>query len=138
MAIKMRDVARYAAVSVATVSRALNEPSKVNEETRQRVFEAVQALGYSLNTTARSLRIQKTYNIALVFSSMMYAPFVEAIESVALDYGLIKELIFVALVTMALVTSLISGPALRLILHIPGECEQDRGSKQPSWWLRKP
>lgn len=87
MAIKMRDVARYAAVSVATVSRALNDPSKVNEETRQRVFEAVAALGYRLNSTARSLRTQRTYNIAVVFSSMMYAPFLQAIETVALEYG---------------------------------------------------
>jgi len=51
----MADVAVRAGVSVMTVSRVLNGFSGVTEETRARVEEAVNALGYQANTAARVL-----------------------------------------------------------------------------------
>lgn len=50
------DVAKAAQVSVATVSRVINEPEKVGNKTLQRVQAAIQALGYEPNASARSLR----------------------------------------------------------------------------------
>ncbi|MGB1355992.1 MAG: LacI family DNA-binding transcriptional regulator, partial [Candidatus Puniceispirillaceae bacterium] len=47
------DVAKRAAVSTATVSRCLNSPEQVSESTRNRVNEAVMALGYTPNFGAR-------------------------------------------------------------------------------------
>lgn len=53
--ITIKDVARKAGVSIATVSRVMNETGYVKESTRKRVEEAVLALGYSPNPSARVL-----------------------------------------------------------------------------------
>ncbi len=52
----IRDVARLASVSVATVSNVLNRTRPVAAETRERVLRAVQALGYTPDAAARSMR----------------------------------------------------------------------------------
>ena len=51
----IRDVARRAQVSVASVSRVLNRLDNVSEETRARVAEAVRELGYVPHAGARIL-----------------------------------------------------------------------------------
>ena len=53
----IRDVARHAGVSAATVSRVLNDSPLVVEPTRARVQAAVDELGYRINATARNLSI---------------------------------------------------------------------------------
>ena len=52
----IRDVAREAGVSTATVSRVLSRPELVNAETRASVMAAVETLGYTPNAAAKSLR----------------------------------------------------------------------------------
>lgn len=74
----IQDVARYSGVSTATVSRALSNPEKVSESTRLRVNEAVQATGYTLNQSARSLR-QKTARTILVALPDIRNPFFSTI-----------------------------------------------------------
>ncbi|MBN1562296.1 MAG: LacI family DNA-binding transcriptional regulator [Anaerolineae bacterium] len=60
------DVARLANVSKSTVARVVNgEHDRVREETRQRVVEAIEQLGYERNVIAGSLRNDKTYMVAL-------------------------------------------------------------------------
>jgi LacI family transcriptional regulator len=66
MAITIRDVARRAGVSISTVSRVLNDSCSVNEEKRQQVLEAAQALGYSPNPAARSLLGKRTGGIGVI------------------------------------------------------------------------
>jgi DNA-binding LacI/PurR family transcriptional regulator len=66
------DVARLAAVSVATVSNALSGRRHVEAETRERVAAAVVALGYTPNLRARRLRTGRADTIA-IFSSMSFA-----------------------------------------------------------------
>ena len=53
----IKDVARRAGVSIATVSYVLNDTKKVSEETRRRVLKAVEGLQYQPNQQARSLRL---------------------------------------------------------------------------------
>ncbi len=62
----IRDVAKRAGVSIATVSRALNEKGDVSEATRARVREVAHAVGYSADPAARSLATQKTHLVAVV------------------------------------------------------------------------
>ena len=54
----IRDVAREAGVSVATVSRVLNDSGPVKESTRTRIREVASRLHFTPNTTARSLDLQ--------------------------------------------------------------------------------
>lgn len=78
-------VAARAGVSIATVSRVLNHSKPVNEATRRRVEEAVQALGYRTNTAGRSLaKSQSRLLMVLVpdFANPFYAQIVQGAESV--------------------------------------------------------
>lgn len=56
MAATLKDVAEHAGVSIATVSRVLNDPEKVAEQSRIKVLSAIDELGYSSNLLAKSLR----------------------------------------------------------------------------------
>ena len=62
----IKDVARRAGVSTATVSYVLNGTKKVSEETRRRVLRAVEGLQYQPNQQARSLRMNQGRDV-LVF-----------------------------------------------------------------------
>lgn len=66
----IRDVARHADVSVASVSRALNGHSNVHPETRARVLAAVRALGYVPHAGARSLSLARTHAIGVVLPDL--------------------------------------------------------------------
>lgn len=87
--ITMRDVAKLANVSQSTVSRVLSgatEPIPIGEETRQRVLEAVDQLGYQPNLHAGSLRGQKTRMIAVMIADVanpFYHPIVRAVQDIA-------------------------------------------------------
>ncbi len=63
---RIQDVAHIAGVSTATVSRALNKPESVSEQTRAIVIEAVEKTGYRFNQTARNLRRRKTGAIVVL------------------------------------------------------------------------
>lgn len=62
----IRDVARRAGVSIATVSRALNRKDDVSTETRERVQSAARSLGYVADPAARALVSQQTRVVAVV------------------------------------------------------------------------
>jgi LacI family transcriptional regulator len=62
----IKDVAERAGVSIATVSRALNDKGDVSVETRERVREVARSVGYSADPAARSLVTQKTHLVAVV------------------------------------------------------------------------
>lgn len=70
------DVADLAKVSMATVSRVLNSPDKVNIATKEKVLNAVKELGYVPNPIARDLALKKTTSINIVVSDItrIYVP----------------------------------------------------------------
>lgn len=63
----IKDVAKYAKVSISTVSNVLNNIDKASEETKKKVLEAMEILEYHPNFTARSLVRQKSNIIGIVF-----------------------------------------------------------------------
>ena len=67
------DVAGKAQVSLATVSRVLNNPDKVNESTRERVLAVIKELGYRPNAIARGLASRKTTTVGIVLSDVTRA-----------------------------------------------------------------
>ena len=90
MVASIKDVAREAGVSIATVSRVLNEVDVVNEETKKRVMEAIKKLGYRPNIVARSLKTQRTKTVGIVMpdiSSAFYPEIVRGAEDVANIYN---------------------------------------------------
>ncbi|WP_437026801.1 LacI family DNA-binding transcriptional regulator [Streptomyces sp. enrichment culture] len=86
----MADVARCAGVSVATVSHVLNDTRPVLPHTRQAVLDAVEELGYTTNTLARSLVTARTRSIGLAVSAISNPYFTEILQGVeasALEHG---------------------------------------------------
>ena len=61
--ITIYDVAGAADVSLATVSRVMNNPEKVNPATRARVLKVIKELGYRPNAIARGLASRKTTTV---------------------------------------------------------------------------
>ena len=85
--VTMHDVAKLAGVSQSTVSRVLNDSNAgipIGEETRRRVLEAVQTLGYYPNLHAGSLRGQKTRMLAMMIADIAN-PFYHAMVRAAQD-----------------------------------------------------
>ncbi|MFP4148031.1 MAG: LacI family DNA-binding transcriptional regulator [Nitriliruptoraceae bacterium] len=88
------EVAARAGVSRQTVSNVLNAPERVRPETRSRVEEAIEALGYHPNRTARNLRSQRAHLLALDLAptgphevSPVLDRFVHALSEVAAEHG---------------------------------------------------
>jgi len=71
--ITIYDVARKADVSLATVSRVLNNPTRVKEKTRNRVLEVIKELGYRPNAIARGLASRRSTNIGLIVPTLSRA-----------------------------------------------------------------
>jgi LacI family transcriptional regulator len=83
------DVAREAGVSMATVSRVVNNNPNVKPQTRKKVFEAIERLGYRPNAVARGLASKKTTTVGVVIPDIANAIFAEVargIEDIANMY----------------------------------------------------
>lgn len=84
--ITIRDVAKQAGVSVATVSRVLNNHPSASKKARLAVQNAVQQLGYHPNANAQALALQNTDTIGVVVTDVtdpFFAILVKAIDKVA-------------------------------------------------------
>lgn len=80
--VRIAEVAALAGVSIATVSRALAKPDRVNGATRQRVLEAVRRTGYTPNIAARSLRARRSMLVLVVVPNLITAFFAELLLGV--------------------------------------------------------
>ncbi len=81
--VTVKDVARHAGVSTATVSRVINGDSKVKEETARRVRQSIKILGYRMNQVARSLKTNRTHTIGIIapeFSNDFFMNIVTGVE----------------------------------------------------------
>jgi len=70
--ITIKDVAREAGVSTQTVSRVINNFSYVSADTRQRVENVIEEMGYRPSTLARSLSQQRSYTLGVVVFGLKY------------------------------------------------------------------
>lgn len=79
------DVSVMAGVSLATVSRVMNNNTKVSDKTKQKVLDAMQVLGYRPNTIAQSLASNCSNSIGVLVSQLdgpFYGPMMTEIETV--------------------------------------------------------
>jgi LacI family transcriptional regulator len=86
----IRDVARKAGVSPATVSRVLNTSETVSPDLKERVLAAVRLLGYHPNSQARSLRTRATTVLGVIISDItnpFFTAMVRGVEDVASGAG---------------------------------------------------
>lgn len=84
------DVAKRAGVSTMTVSRVTNNSGYISQETRERVLNAINELGYVPNALARSLRFKQTKTIALVITDItnpFFTTLARGVEDVASERG---------------------------------------------------
>ena len=79
---KIYDIAGAAGVSLATVSRVLNHPDKVKEETRNKVMRIIKEKGYKPNANARGLASRKSTTVAVVIPELSRASVAEMIQGI--------------------------------------------------------
>lgn len=88
--VTIQDVAQLAGVSVATVSRVLNNSSSVAQKTRETVLDAIKKLNYQPNLLGRNLRRMETRMILVLLpniSNPFYSRLVKGMEDVAHKNG---------------------------------------------------
>jgi len=78
----IRDVAKKAGVSVATVSRVLNNSPNVAEQTHARVMQVIKEMDYSPSQIARRLSLGRTHTIAVILPYLTLPSFVERLRGV--------------------------------------------------------
>jgi LacI family transcriptional regulator len=129
----IHDVAKIAGVSIATVSHTINDTRFVSEDTKQKVLQAIETLGYSPDIHARSFRTGKKKMIGFIIpdiSNKFFATLIERVEEVISekDYHLIiantretksRELDHLSYLTSGVVDGLL----LASTLDNFGECE---------------
>ncbi len=79
----IKDVARKARVSIATVSRVMNNQGSITPKTREKVLTAIEALGYTPNYTARRMRNTEVRTISIIvpdISDLFYTGFIRGVE----------------------------------------------------------
>jgi len=87
---RIKDVAKEAGVSTATVSHVINETKFVSNETRTRVLEAISKLNYYPNAHAQTLASGRSKMLGLLISDIsnpFFPELVKSIESAAFEHG---------------------------------------------------
>lgn len=79
----IKDVAKLANVSIATVSRVINKTAKVSEKAEKRVLEVLEETGYRPNSLAKELQRNKTYTIGVLLPRIDITVFAEAVEGIS-------------------------------------------------------
>ena len=85
--ITMRDVAQAVGMSPMTVSRALRDDNTVSAQTRARVRQVAQELGYVYDSTAQAFRTQKSGFVAVTLPSVNNANFAETFRALSNGLG---------------------------------------------------
>ena len=91
--VTVRDIAEKCGVSVATVSRVINNNGRFSQETEHRVRAAIEELGYQPNQMARALRARRTDAIGVIVPSIaneFYSSVILSLQGELFDEGFSK------------------------------------------------
>ena len=86
----IKDIARLSGVSVATVSRVINNNGRFSNETKEKVEKVIEETNYLTNFTARSLRTNKSFTIGILvpdISNYIFADIVQKMEEILFKKG---------------------------------------------------
>lgn len=92
----LQDVATAAKVSTATISRALNDPSKVARETRERIEQAIARLGYTPNFGGRLLAGTRSQTVGAIIPTLANAMFANGIQAFQEELDIAKITLLIA------------------------------------------
>ena len=65
--VSLKDISKACGVSIATVSKALNDHSDISKETKEKIREVAEQLGYHPNAAAQALKTNRSNNIGVLF-----------------------------------------------------------------------
>ena len=93
--VRLIDVAKRCGVSVATVSKALSDKKDISEEKKEEIRRVCEEMGYLPNSSARALKMRRTYNLGVLLveedrsglTHAYFSPIIEAFRSYAEDCG---------------------------------------------------
>ncbi|EAE5709629.1 TPA: LacI family DNA-binding transcriptional regulator [Listeria monocytogenes] len=86
----IKDIANLSGVSVATVSRVINDNGRFSEETREKVLAVIKETNYQMNFSAKSLRMNKSFSVGILvpdISNYFFSSVVQQIEAILFDQG---------------------------------------------------
>ncbi|KRN99031.1 LacI family DNA-binding transcriptional regulator [Companilactobacillus kimchiensis] len=86
----IKDIAQLSGVSVATVSRVINDNGRFSEETRKKVLKVIKETGYQTNFSAKNLRMNKSFSVGILvpdISNYFFATVVQKIEKILFKCG---------------------------------------------------
>ncbi len=86
----MKDIAKLSGVSVATVSRVINNNGRFSEKTRKKVEKVIEETEYQPNFSAKSLRMNKSHSIGIIvpdITNYFFAEVVQKIEEILFEAG---------------------------------------------------
>jgi LacI family transcriptional regulator len=123
--VNIKDIAKMAGVSKATVSRVLNKSGPVAEDTQKKVLAAIEKVGFLPNYLARSLKIKKTQTIGVIVPDIgnpFYFEVLRGIENFLdlkgfnimlcnSEYNELKELKYISLLASKKVDGIILAPS---------------------------
>lgn len=90
MASTIKDVAKRAGVSTATVSRVINGDPRISSKTKEKVLISIRELDYKINNIARSLKTNKTYTIGFIcpeLANTFFMTVAKGVEDELRKYG---------------------------------------------------
>ena len=88
--VSIKEIAKLSGVSVATVSRVINNNGRFSEDTRQKVLTVIREMNYETNNVAKSLRMNKSNSIGILvpdISNAFFASIVQHLEKMLFDEG---------------------------------------------------
>lgn len=130
---QIRDVARLAGVSAITVSRYINDPGKVAEDTRERIAAAIDKIGYIPNMVAKGLSSNRTNIVAAIIPTItnsIFAAEVSGLSDVLKENGhslLISESGYSLEREAELIQTMIAQRPAGIV--VTGQVHSERGAK---------
>lgn len=88
--VTIEDVAKRAGVGIATVSRAINDSGGISQKTKAMILQVIEEMGFTPNTSAQSLKVRQTHQIALAVPDIRNAIIPEiawSVEQTAKQHG---------------------------------------------------
>jgi len=88
--ISIKEIAELSGVSIATVSRVINNNGRFSEETKKKVLKVIDETGYQLDYSAKTFRMKKSFSIGILvpdITNFFFSNLVEKIEEILFNQG---------------------------------------------------